>query len=56
MPIVVIGIGNPNRVLFDQANSMAREINGRYLEIEHINYESMDDLFKYITSHLTLSL
>lgn len=56
MPIVVIGIGNPSKALYDQASSMAREINGRYLEMNCINYESMDDLFKYITSHLTLSL
>lgn len=56
MPIVVIGIGNPPKALYDQASSMAREIKARYLEMDSINNESMEDLFKYITSHLTLSL
>jgi GTPase SAR1 family protein len=56
MPIVIIGIGTPTKALYDQASSMAREIDGGYLEMDQLNYENMDDLFKYITSDLTLSL
>jgi GTPase SAR1 family protein len=56
MPIVIVGMRAPSKDQYDQASSLAREINARYLEMDGINYESMDDLFKYITSHLTLSL
>lgn len=55
MPIVLVGLGSPGKDFHEKVSAIAKEINGRYYDFDDISFESIDEIFKYLTSHLTLS-
>ena len=55
MPLAIVGLGTNSKSLYEEASSLAKEINGRYFNFETLNYDNLDEIIKYITSHLTLS-
>jgi GTPase SAR1 family protein len=55
MPLALVGLGSSNKEMHEAANSISKEINARFFDFNEINYETIEEIIKYITSLLTFS-
>ena len=55
MPLALVGLGPSRKDIHEFASSISRDINARYFNFDEINYENIDEIIKYIASHLTFS-
>jgi GTPase SAR1 family protein len=55
MPLALVGLGPSRTEMNESANSISKETNARYFDINEINYENIEEIIKYIASHLTFS-
>lgn len=55
MPLAIVGLGTTNNANYEEVNSLVKEVNGRYFDYDNLNYENLNEITTYITSHLTIS-
>ena len=55
MPLAIVGLGTTSKSMHEEISLLVKELNGRYFNIDDLNYHNFDEIIKYITSYLTLS-